>query len=194
MGELLLLGIKDKQTCALTLVPVGSIRSPFLRMELALRRCIALVKDPNRRRHLIADYLLEFINGLHTGEKILDEALELKKIQEHDEIRPPSSPPYPSETWNTMKISFQLKQVREHIAEGLVDEGILRTEKRTFLLFDMATHPVADVRTKEFVIPAPSPSSSSPPPPCPPRLRRHAAPRHRGGASGVRGTYTECAG
>ncbi|KAK0503713.1 Golgi phosphoprotein 3 [Armillaria luteobubalina] len=47
---------------------------------------------------------------------------------------------------------FQLKQVRERLAKGLIDKGVLRTEKRNFLLFDMATHPVADVRTKEFII------------------------------------------
>jgi len=51
-----------------------------------------------------------------------------------------------------MKIGFQLKQVRERLAKGLVDKGVLRTEKRNFLLFDMATHPVADVRTKEAII------------------------------------------
>ena len=51
-----------------------------------------------------------------------------------------------------MKIGFQLKQVRERLAKGLVDKGVLRTEKRNFLLFDMATHPVADVRTKEAVV------------------------------------------
>ena len=51
-----------------------------------------------------------------------------------------------------MKIGFQLKQVRERLAKGLVDKGVLRTEKRNFLLFDMATHPVADMRTKESII------------------------------------------
>lgn len=56
------------------------------------------------------------------------------------------------ETWNVMKIGYQLKQVRERLAKGLVDKGVLRTEKRNFLLFDMATHPVADVRTKESII------------------------------------------
>lgn len=56
------------------------------------------------------------------------------------------------ETWNVMKIGFQLKQVRERLAKGLVDKGVLRTEKRNFLLFDMATHPVADVRTKDAIV------------------------------------------
>lgn len=46
------------------------------------------------------------------------------------------------------KIGFQLKQVRERLAKGLVDKGVLRTEKRNFLLFDMATHPIADAGAK----------------------------------------------
>lgn len=56
------------------------------------------------------------------------------------------------ETWNVLKIGFQLKQVRERLAKGLVDKGVLRTEKRNFLLFDMPTHPLADVRAKETII------------------------------------------
>jgi Golgi phosphoprotein 3 len=51
-----------------------------------------------------------------------------------------------------MKIGYQLKQVRERLAKGLVDKGILRTEKRNFLLFDMATHPIADLNAKEDVM------------------------------------------
>lgn len=50
-----------------------------------------------------------------------------------------------------MKIGYQLKQVRERLAKGLVDKGILRTEKRNFLLFDMATHPVADGVAKDEI-------------------------------------------
>ena len=51
-----------------------------------------------------------------------------------------------------MKIGYQLKQVRERLAKGLVDKGVLRTEKRNFLLFDMATHPVSDPAFKEDVL------------------------------------------
>lgn len=50
-----------------------------------------------------------------------------------------------------MKIGYQLKQVRERLAKGLVDKGILRTEKKNFLLFDMATHPVADGGAKDEI-------------------------------------------
>ena len=55
------------------------------------------------------------------------------------------------ETWNLMKIGYRLKQVRERLAKGLVDKGILRTEKQNFLLFDMATHPVADGGAKNEI-------------------------------------------
>ena len=55
------------------------------------------------------------------------------------------------ETWNLMKINYQLKQVRERLAKGLVDKGILRTERKNFFLFDMATHPVADKLSKEYI-------------------------------------------
>jgi Golgi phosphoprotein 3 len=50
-----------------------------------------------------------------------------------------------------MKIGYQMKQVRERIAKGLVDKGVLRTEKKNFVLFDMATHPLADSVIKTAV-------------------------------------------
>lgn len=50
-----------------------------------------------------------------------------------------------------MKIGYHMKQVRERLAKGLVDKGILRTEKRNFLLFDMATHPVVDGGAKSEI-------------------------------------------
>ena len=64
----------------------------------------------------------------------------------------PSSAPFTGETWNLMKISYQLKQVRERLAKGLVDKGVLRTDKKNFLIFEMATHPVADPSVKLEVV------------------------------------------
>ncbi|KAG5440083.1 hypothetical protein PCK2_000595, partial [Pneumocystis canis] len=46
---------------------------------------------------------------------------------------------------------YRLKQVRERLAKGLVDKGILRTEKRNFLLFDMTTHPVSNTLVKDDI-------------------------------------------
>ena len=65
------------------------------------------------------------------------------------------------ETWNPLKLRYQLKNVRERLAKNLVnknhshlrnfsisysqvEKGVLTTEKQNFLLFDMTTHPVTD--------------------------------------------------
>jgi golgi phosphoprotein 3 len=130
-------------------------------------------KDSSRRRFELADRLIEVIDDRSTGEVLLDEALKMMKSSEKMSVGswidlmsgtspPPNLSQFPSillyvylrlsgETWNIMKIGYQLKQVRERLAKGLVDKGILRTEKRNFLLFDMATHPVADPTSKEEI-------------------------------------------
>lgn len=48
------------------------------------------------------------------------------------------------ETWNPLKLRYQLKNVRERLAKNLVEKGVLTTEKQNFLLFDMTTHPLSD--------------------------------------------------
>ena len=69
------------------------------------------------------------------------------------------------ETWNPLKLGYQLRNVRERIAkahhrhacmhlplQSLVEKGVLSTEKQNFLLFDMTTHPVADASAKDRVV------------------------------------------
>ena len=58
----------------------------------------------------------------------------------------------PGETWNITKIGYQLKQVRERISKGLVEKGVLRTEKVSYILFDLPSHPVQDATVKERLI------------------------------------------
>ncbi|KAF5344325.1 hypothetical protein D9756_010720 [Leucocoprinus leucothites] len=155
MEEVLLLGLKDKQGyLSFWNDNISYALRGCILIELALRRRIALSKDPNRRRLPLSERLVEVIDERQTGETILDEALKLMKMQQETERLAVNSwiDLLSGETWNVMKIGFQLKQVRERLAKGLVDKGVLRTEKRNFLLFDMATHPVADVRTKESIV------------------------------------------
>ncbi|EJF58163.1 GPP34-domain-containing protein [Dichomitus squalens LYAD-421 SS1] len=154
MEEVLLLGLKDKQGyLSFWNDNISYALRGCILIELALRRRIALVKDPNRRHLPLSERLVEVLDDRQTGETILDEALRMMKGQESERISVNGWVDLLSgETWNVMKIGFQLKQVRERLAKGLVDKGVLRTEKRNFLLFDMATHPVADVRTKEAII------------------------------------------
>lgn len=51
-------------------------------IELALRRRIAMVRDPSRKRLALADRLIEVIDDRQTGETILDEALKMMKSSE----------------------------------------------------------------------------------------------------------------
>ncbi|RPA83602.1 Golgi phospho protein 3 [Ascobolus immersus RN42] len=151
MEEVLLLGLKDKQGyLSFWNDNISYALRGCIVLELAFRGRISMEKDPARRRFPLQDRLIEVIDDTLTGEVLLDEALKLMKTSEkmsvHSWIDLMSG-----ETWNLMKIGYQLKQVRERLAKGLVDKGILRTEKRNFLLFDMATHPVADGGAKDEI-------------------------------------------
>jgi Golgi phosphoprotein 3 len=55
-------------------------------IELALRRRIAVHKDPNRRRLPIAERLVEVTDDRQTGETILDETLRMMKAQESERM------------------------------------------------------------------------------------------------------------
>ncbi|KAL9092365.1 MAG: hypothetical protein Q9159_000873 [Coniocarpon cinnabarinum] len=149
MEEVLLLGLKDKQgLLSFWNDNISYALRGCIVLELAFRGRIAMTKDASRRRFPLADRMIEVIDDQITGEVLLDEALKMMKSSEKMSV---SSwiDLMSGETWNLMKIGYQLKQVRERLQKGLVDKGILRTEKRNFLLFDMATHPVADGGAKD---------------------------------------------
>ncbi|KAJ3218965.1 hypothetical protein HDU67_003329 [Dinochytrium kinnereticum] len=137
LEEVVLLGLKDAQV----------LRGAIL-MELSFRNRVTVVKEVRKRP--FPERLLEVVDEKNTGEVLLDEALRLIKT----DTQSISSwiDLLSGETWNLMKIGYQLKQVRERIQKGLVDKGVLRTEKRSFVLFEMATHPVADLSIKEQLI------------------------------------------
>jgi Golgi phosphoprotein 3 len=51
-------------------------------IELALRRRIAVVKDPLRRSTPLVERLVEVLDDRQTGETLLDEALKMMKAQQ----------------------------------------------------------------------------------------------------------------
>ncbi|KAI5466468.1 Golgi phosphoprotein 3-domain-containing protein [Mariannaea sp. PMI_226] len=151
MEEVLLLGLKDKQGyLSFWNDNISYALRGCIVIELAFRGRVAMEKDASRRRFPLADRNIEVIDDTLTGEVLLDEALKMMKQSEKMSVSTWIDL-MSGETWNLMKIGYQLKQVRERLAKGLVDKGILRTEKRNFLLFDMATHPVADGGAKEEI-------------------------------------------
>uniref|UniRef100_A0A672II86 Golgi phosphoprotein 3 n=1 Tax=Salarias fasciatus TaxID=181472 RepID=A0A672II86_SALFA len=87
-----------------------------------------------------------------TGDVLLDEALKHIK-----ETQPPESVQswielLSGETWNPLKLHYQLRNVRERLAKNLVEKGVLTTEKQNFLLFDMTTHPLTNSTIKQRLV------------------------------------------
>ncbi|KAF2747062.1 vacuolar protein sorting-associated protein 74 [Sporormia fimetaria CBS 119925] len=151
MEEIILMGLKDKQGyLSFWNDNISYALRGCIVIELAFRGRISMQKDPSRRRFPLADRNIEVIDDTMTGEVLLDETLKMMKSSEKMSVNSWIDL-LSGETWNLMKIGYQLKQVRERLCKGLVDKGILRTEKKNFLLFDMATHPVADGGAKEEI-------------------------------------------
>lgn len=152
MEEVLLMGLKDKEGyLSFWNDNISYALRGCILLELTFRGKILLVNDPARRRFDLSDRLVEVIDTEPTGEVLLDEALKIMKNDEGHLSVSNWIDLLSGETWNLMKINYQLKQVRERLAKGLVDKGILRTERKNFFLFDMATHPVADKMSKEYI-------------------------------------------
>ncbi|VVC43726.1 Hypothetical protein CINCED_3A012183 [Cinara cedri] len=148
MEEVLLLGLKDKE--GYTSFWNDSISSGLrgcILIELALRQRIELEKAGMRRKSLQMRKVI-IKNETPTGDVLLDEALKhIKETNPPETIQ--SWIEYLSgETWNPLKIKYQLKNVRERLAKNLVEKGVLTTEKQNFLLFDMTTHPLTDNEAK----------------------------------------------
>lgn len=152
MEEVLLMGLKDKEGyLSFWNDNISYALRGCILLELAFRGKISLVNDPARRRFELRDRLVEVVDTEPTGEVLLDESLKIMKNDDGHLLVSNWIDLLLGETWNLMKINYQLKQVRERLAKGLVDKGILRTERKNFFLFDMATHPVADKMSKEHI-------------------------------------------
>lgn len=152
MEEVLLLGLKDKQGyLSFWNDNISYTLRGCVLLELAFRGRIATARGAEQKRLDVADRTVVVLNTRPTGEVLLDETLRLIRdspsasVVEWVDL-------LSGETWNVMRINLQLKQVRERLAKGLVDKGVLRTEKRNFLLFDMPTHPLADASLKDAVL------------------------------------------
>ncbi|XP_075040788.1 Golgi phosphoprotein 3 isoform X2 [Mixophyes fleayi] len=87
-----------------------------------------------------------------TGDVMLDEALKHIKETPAPETVQSWIELLSGETWNPLKLHFQLRNVRERLAKNLVEKGVLTTEKQNFLLFDMTTHPLTNNNIKQRLI------------------------------------------
>jgi len=152
MEEVLLLGLKDKEgyTSFWNDCISSGLRGCIL-IELALRGRIELERAGMRRKSLLGRKVV-VKNGDPCGDVLLDEAL--KHIKETDTTENVQTwiEYLSGETWNPLKLRYQLKNVRERLAKNLTEKGVLTTEKQNFLLFDMTTHPVTDGTAKQRLV------------------------------------------
>jgi len=153
MEEVLLLGLKDKEgyTSFWNDCISSGLRGCIL-IELALRGRIKLESAGMRRKSLLARKVV-LRNSEPCGDVLLDEALKhIKKTADVQENVQTWIEYLSGETWNPLKLRYQLKNVRERLAKNLTEKGVLTTEKQNFLLFDMTTHPVTDAAAKTRLV------------------------------------------
>ncbi|XP_016359520.1 Golgi phosphoprotein 3-like isoform X2 [Sinocyclocheilus anshuiensis] len=152
MEEILLLGLKDKEgyTSFWNDSISSGLRSCIL-VELALRGRIQLEPQSSRKRKLLHRKVL-VKSSAPTGDVLLDEALKHIKSTEPPENVACWIELLTGETWNPLKLHFQMRNVRERLAKSLVEKGVLTTEKQTFLLFDMTAHPLTDSSEKQRLV------------------------------------------
>lgn len=152
MEEVLLLGLKDKEgyTSFWNDCISSGLRGCIL-IELGLRGRAELEKAGMRRKSLLSRKLI-LKQDTPTGDVLLDEALKHLKETDPPETVQSWIEYLSGETWNPLKLRYQLKNVRERLAKNLVEKGVLTTEKQNFLLFDMTTHPLTDDVTKTRLI------------------------------------------
>lgn len=108
-----------------------------------MRGRVELERAGMRRKALTSRKLI-LKSDTPTGDVLLDEALKHIKETEPPETVQSWIEYLSGETWNPLKLRYQLKNVRERLAKNLVEKGVLTTEKQNFLLFDMTTHPLND--------------------------------------------------
>ncbi|KAF2880142.1 hypothetical protein ILUMI_26031 [Ignelater luminosus] len=148
MEEIFLLGLKDKDgytsfwNDSLSVGLRGCIIA-----ELSFRGRIQL-EPASMRRRALTSRKLAVKNDTPTGDVLLDETLKLIKVTDPPESVRNWIKYLNGDTWNPLKIVYQLKNVRERIAKNLVEKGIVTTEKKNFFIFDMTTHPLTDDNIK----------------------------------------------
>ncbi|KAM6986163.1 Golgi phosphoprotein 3-like [Aplochiton taeniatus] len=152
MEEVLLLGLKDREgyTSFWNDCISSGLRGCML-IELALRGRLQLEACGMRRKSLLSRKVI-CKSDAPTGDMLLDEALKHIK-----ETQPPETVQswielLSGETWNPLKLHYQLRNVRERLAKNLVEKGVLCTEKQNFLLFDMTTHPLTNNTIKQRLV------------------------------------------
>lgn len=152
MEEVLLLGLKDREgyTSFWNDSISSGLRGAIL-IELALRGRADLEPAGARRRALSSRRVV-CLNSNLVGDVLIDEALKHIKDTQPPETAHTWIEYLSGETWNPLKLGYQLRNVRERLAKSLVEKSVCTTEKQSFVLFDMTTHPLVDGQAKQRIV------------------------------------------
>jgi golgi phosphoprotein 3 len=150
LEEIMLLGLKDDRGyLSFWNDSISYVLRGLILIELSFRDRITMSEEG--RDKSIMGRTIRIREFKPTGEVLLDEALRLIRA---DETLTVTSwiDLLSGDSWNVLKAHYQLKRVRERLAKGLVDKGVLRTSKTNFIFFDMATHPITNPIIKRQII------------------------------------------
>ncbi|KAG7271541.1 hypothetical protein CRUP_004004 [Coryphaenoides rupestris] len=125
MEEVLLLGLKDREgyTSFWNDCISSGLRGCML-IELALRGRLQLEACGMRRKSLLVRKVI-CKSDAPTGDMLLDEALKHIKDTQPPENVQSWIELLSGETWNPLKLHYQLRNVRERLAKNLVEKGRL---------------------------------------------------------------------
>lgn len=153
MEEVMLLGLKDQAgyTSFWNDSISAGLRACVL-VELALRGLITLEKKSLYSRTLVSRKVEPRNSTKKTNDVILDEALKHIRAGVTKESIEGWIGLLTGESWNPLCLQYQLRQTRERLAKGLVEKGVLTSQKTDFYLFNMTTHPLVDTRAKSELI------------------------------------------
>lgn len=145
--QLFLLCLNDK-TGHISLLneTISFVLRGCLLIELGLRNKIRLESS----RRALSERIILVIDPQSTGDALLDETIKILRQERHSLS---SWLEYLSgETWSMMRGHLQIKQLKERLAKSLVEKGLLRHSKTSYVLFEMATCPIRDTRPKNELI------------------------------------------
>lgn len=151
MDELFLLGLKDIGHLSFWNDSISYVLRACILLELIFRQRIRFALNPKNQPLPISLRRVEVSPAAagSTDEFLLDEAIRIMKNS--GEVLSLSSwvAYLNGETWNPSKLGYQLKMVRERIAKGLVEKGVLKYEKKAIAaIFEINAYVPRNYATK----------------------------------------------
>lgn len=142
MEEIMLIGLNEDSGCTSMwndCISAG-LRAAII-IELAMRGLISLEKKALYSRSLSSRKIQVTPSTAKTNDVLLDETLKHMRSGTKGTVEEWIGL-LTGESWNPLCLTYQLRQTRERLAKGLVEKGVLTSEKTDFYLFNMVSHPI----------------------------------------------------